>query len=123
MLAEKTPTPKKYNFELPDTIIILFALTFFAAICTYLIPAGEYTMVLNKITGRKVADPQSFHYVAQQAASIMDMFNSIPQGLIESANIMTLTLMCGAVFHLVAVTGALDAGLGHAMKKLTGSKK
>lgn len=123
MLTEKAQTKRKFNFELPDTIIILFALTFFAAILTYIIPAGEYTMVLNKVTGRKVADPQSYHLIKQASASIMDMFNAIPQGLIESANIMTLTLMCGAVFHLVAVTGALDAGLGHAIKILTGSKK
>ncbi len=114
---------KKKKLELPDTLIILLGMILVATVCTFIIPAGEYKRVLNQATNRQVADPASFHYVAQKPVGIMEMFFSIPQGLIESANIVFLTLICGAVFHLVTFTGALDAGLNNAIKKLSGGKK
>ena len=121
MVQEKTKTKKK--LEMPDTIIILLGLILIATILTYIIPAGEYNRVLNQATNRQIADAASFHYVKQNPVGIMNMFFAIPQGLINGANIVFLTLICGAVFHLVTFTGALDAGLNSAIRKLAGGKK
>ncbi|MDR1626909.1 MAG: TIGR00366 family protein [Spirochaetia bacterium] len=121
--AEKDHVKKKKEFSLPDTIVILLALTFLATVLTYIIPAGKFDMVKNAASGRDVVDPATFHFVEQRPVSILDMFAAVPKGLIQTANIMVLTLFCGAVFHLVTHTGAMDAGLAAAMKKLSGSKK
>ncbi|MEA4847864.1 MAG: C4-dicarboxylate ABC transporter permease [Clostridiaceae bacterium] len=123
MTTMEVKPKKKFKFELPDTIVLLLILTLVAAILTYIIPAGEYDRVLNEATKRQIADPNSYHLVEQKPVGIIEMFDAIPQGLIESANIMILTLICGAVFHLVNFTGAIDAGLGSAIRSLTGKKK
>ena len=114
---------KKFKFELPDTIVLLIVLTLFATILTHIIPASQYDRVINETTGREIAIPESHHYVENTPVNLLGFFNSIPQGLVESANLMILTLFCGAVFHLVNYTGAMDAGLTSAIKTMTGKKK
>lgn len=123
MTTNAVKKDKKLKFELPDTIVLLIILTLVSALLTYIIPAGQYDRVLNEATNREVADPQSYHLVEQTPVGLLDAFDAIPQGLVASANIFVLTLIAGAVFHLVSYTGAMDAGLGSAMKSLSGKKK
>ncbi len=108
---------------IPDTLIVLFGLIAAAAAMTWIIPAGRYKMVLNAATKRQVVDPDSFHYVAQNGQGFLDLLMAVPAGFIGSSNILTMVFMCGACFYLITATGAIDAGLGAALRRLQGSQR
>ena len=117
MKREKTKT-----FELPDTIVILIGMIVLAAILTYFVPSGTYDRIEDPGTQRMVVNPESFHYIEQTPVGIGDMLLAVPDGIIASASIIVLTILSGAAFHIINKTGAIDAGLSTAMKKLQGGK-
>ncbi len=110
------------KFELPDTIVILIGMILIATCMTWFVPSGMYDRIEDPLTQRMVVDPASFHYIDQTPVGLWDMLLAVPDGIVASANIIVLTLISGAAFHIINQTGAIDAGLGTAMKKLQGGK-
>ena len=107
---------KRWYENLPHPFILLFMIILLAAVMTYVVPAGEYTRVV--VNGRKVVDPATFHAVAQSPVSFMDIFMSIPLGIIASASVVVITFMSGAMFNVLQSTGAIENGVGWAVKKI-----
>lgn len=118
-----TIAKKKRSLKIPDTLIILFVMIVLATIATWIVPAGEFDMIMNETAGRNVADPTSFHYVEQQPQDFLDMLMAIPTSFIAVANLATMNFMCGAAFYLITVTGAINSGLAAAIKHLDGKKR
>jgi uncharacterized ion transporter superfamily protein YfcC len=113
----------KKLLTIPDTLIILFGLITAAAIATWIAPAGKYNLVLDAATKRQVIDPESFKYVAQKGQGLLDVLLAVPAGFVGSGTILTMVFMCGACFYLITATGAIDAGLGAALRRLQGSQR
>ncbi|MBQ8089107.1 MAG: YfcC family protein [Pyramidobacter sp.] len=102
----KSPVVKK--FRMPDTYLIIVGLMIFAAILTYIIPAGVYEMVKDPNTGRKIIDPNSFHYVEQNGISLLNFLRMFSFGLAkQSKMILNVVLICGC-FHVVNETKGLS---------------
>lgn len=112
---------KKKGFELPDTLIVLVFLILLAGICTYLVPTGVFDRVLDE-SGRSLVDAASYHMVDRTPVSLFNMVRSIPNGIIQSASIIAITLVIGATYHIIQATGAIDAGLGNAINNMQGGK-
>lgn len=119
--TEQQAEKKKLALKLPDTLIILFFLIVLATLCTYIIPAGAFDKVKDA-AGRMVVNPASFHYVKQTPVNLFNMLMAVPRGLIEAASLTTFMLIFGAAIHLVNVTGAINAGLGSAIRTFSGSR-
>lgn len=101
---------KKFSFEnisIPHTYVIIFSIIIAAAIMTYIIPAGEYTRIKNA-AGITVVDPASFHYVAQNPSSIMDVFSAVPTGLKSTATLVFFLFIIGGVFQIINSTGTIN---------------
>ena len=62
-----TNTKKKMAF--PHTLIIILIMIVFAAVLTYLIPAGQYDRI--EVAGRNVVDPASYHMVDANPACLI----------------------------------------------------
>ncbi|MHA7131871.1 YfcC family protein [Algoriphagus namhaensis] len=97
--------------KFPHPIIILLGFISFAALSTLFIQSGEYDRVLDEVTGRNIVVPGSFHPVADQNATVYDVFLSIPEGFIEGSEIIVLILLMGSSFYVIEKTGALQAGI------------
>ena len=54
---------KKFKFEMPSTCALLFMLTIFAAILTWVIPAGEFDTEQVENTTRVIAG--TYHAIEQ----------------------------------------------------------
>src|SRR5699024_10772068 len=107
---------RKFTLKMPDVYVLLFLLVVVAAIATYSIPAGEYDRIeQDDIT---IVDPNSFQYIEQTPASISDIFMSIPEGMIDSANIIFLILFLGGAFKIIETSRAINAGIFTLIKKL-----
>jgi len=99
----------KNNFPHPLIIMLIFVI--FSGVLTYFIQSGQYDRKLDGETGREVVIPGSFHRVKDQNSSIEAMILSVPEGLIEGADIMVLILLIGGAFYVIEKTGALQVGI------------
>jgi uncharacterized ion transporter superfamily protein YfcC len=67
------------RFRVPHTYALLFGLIVLAAVCTWVLPAGQYERVVKD--GRTLVDPASYHEVPRSPAGIGDVFLAFPRGL------------------------------------------
>ena len=102
--------------KFPHTYAILLAIVIIGAALSYIIPAGEYDRV--ETDGRVEVVSDSFHAVEQNPVSLMDLFMSIPNGLIEAADIVFYIFLIGGAFGVIRATGAIEAIIQKVMKNV-----
>lgn len=95
----------------PHPMIIMLTFVIVSGIFTYLIQSGEYERIFDEETGREVVVPGSFHSIEDQNTSISDIVLSVPEGLIEGADVIVLILLIGGAFYVIEKTGALQIGI------------
>lgn len=105
---------KKKKREFPHSFVILFAILAIMTVCTWIIPAGDYTV----IEGTTTIDPNGFHYVEATPVGLMGLFESIPRGIQDGIALIAMILTIGACMGLVNSTGALTAAIMTLSKKL-----
>ncbi len=110
---------KKKTWKMPHTYAIIVGLIIICTILTYIVPAGTFDRVVNE-EGRTVVVPGSFHYVDKTPVGPFQMVQSIPTGMGEVAWIVFLVFIIGGAFGIINSTGAIEAGLGAAIKKVNG---
>ena len=77
---------KKKGFQMPHVYLVILILMLFVAILTYIVPAGAYERIDGAI------DPNTYTRIEQTPVSFIQFFTAIPQGFIESANIIGCVL-------------------------------
>ncbi len=92
-------------------MIIMLAFVGLAAILTYMIPAGSFDRILDENTGREVVVEGSYKKAENSPVSLGKTFLSIPEGIIEGAEVVVLILIIGGAFYVVDKTGAFQTGL------------
>ncbi|OWZ84406.1 YfcC family protein [Natranaerobius trueperi] len=109
--------------RVPHVYALLFLVIIFAALLTYVVPAGTYERFEDEETGRTLVDADSFEFVDSNPSGIMDVFEAVQLGLVESADIVFFIFVVGGAFGIIRGTGAIDAGLGLAVNKFQGREK
>ena len=69
---------QKSPVKLPHVFAILFCVLVVVAVLTYILPAGEFSTVVDSTTGREVIDPESYTVVESSPVGVMDVFSAIP---------------------------------------------
>ncbi len=82
---------KKSGFRLHalNPMVLLGIIMFLAFLASYIVPAGEYSRVLNPVLNKEVVDPATFHYIQQQPVSPFYLFQSLTLGLQNAAEIIS----------------------------------
>ena len=78
---------KKKKFQMPHTYIILVIFALIMAVCTYVVPAGEFVRVEDPNNGRTVIDPESFHYVENNPVTPFEFIKAYPTGMNAAASV------------------------------------
>lgn len=104
----------KKKREFPHSFVILFAILAIMVICTWIVPAGQYSV----IEGTTTIDPNGFHYVESTPVGFLGLFESIPRGIQDGIALIAMILTIGACMGLVNSTGALTAAIMSLSKKL-----
>ena len=110
---------KKKTWKMPHTYAIIVLLIIICTVLTYIIPAGTYDRVVDE-SGRTLVVPGSFHYVDKTPVGPFEMVQAIPTGMGEVGWIVFLIFIIGGAFGIINATGAVEAGLGAAIKKVQG---
>ncbi|MDA1092213.1 MAG: TIGR00366 family protein [Acidobacteria bacterium] len=100
--------------RVPDSLVLIFGLIVLAQLATYVLPAGEFDRV-----GRQVVRG-SFHTVDAEPLPPFTFLTAVPDGLTEAADIIFFVLIVGGVFGVLRTTGALDALIGVAIRRVGG---
>ena len=105
---------KKFSFsnmKAPNAIVIIMIMIVVAAILTYIIPAGQYSDMVDPSTGRTVTDPASYTRVDQNPAKFFSIFESIPNGIIAAISVVAIVLVYGAAFGIINSTKIFEISL------------
>ena len=109
--------------KVPHTYVLIFCIVIFAALLTYLVPAGEYARVEDVATGRTIVDPNSFHRVEKNPVSIFGILTSIPRGMNDAAKITFFIFIVAGAFQIITSTGAIEAGIFKVASMLGGREQ
>ena len=131
------------RLRFPDALVLIFAMIVFAQLATYLLPSGTFeregkpvvaeaaeTVTLpdgaaltlpagttRHVPGRKVV-PASYTPVEAPALPWHAALTSLPKGLEKAAEIIFFVFIVGGVIEVVKRTGAIDAMIGAAIRRL-----
>ena len=114
--AEETVT--KRAVYIPDTYVLVLGFVVMAVLLTHLIPAGSYDTITDAGTGRQVIDPTSFQHISATPVGLMAFLLSLSRGMVEGSTVIFLVFLVGGYFQIISDTGAIDAAIGAAVRKL-----
>lgn len=108
---------------MPHTYIILIIFALIMAVCTYVVPAGEYVRVEDPNTGRTVIDPESFHYVENDPVTPFEFIKAYPTGMNAAANVTLFVFITGGSFAIIMETGSVNKAIGRLAASMKGKEK
>ncbi|WP_166256644.1 YfcC family protein [Marinobacter salicampi] len=121
---------KPSRFRFPSAFTILFLLIVVVAAMTWIVPAGQYERVASDELGRDVPVPGTYQEVEANPQGLFDVLMAPIAGLYSpdtyeanAIDIALFVLVIGGFIGVVTATGAIDAGITRAMKRMTGHEK
>jgi uncharacterized ion transporter superfamily protein YfcC len=106
----------------PHPLTLLTGCILTAALCSYIVPAGQYDRREDPATGRQVVVSGTFHRVEQRPVGPFEALVAIPKGLTDAASVVFLVFLVGGAFTVVDETGALRRGVGWLVRAIEGSR-
>lgn len=100
------------SLRLPHPIVLLLGAVIFAALFTWVLPAGEYTRQADAATGRQVVVPGTYHTVERAPVGLFAAAVAIPRGFIEAGDVVIAILLAGGAFVLLDQVGVLSRAVG-----------
>lgn len=104
------------KFKMPSAFTISFYIIIAVAILTWIVPAGAYNYIdptaakLQPISG-------TYHSVAANFQGIWEVINAPLSGFKQAVSIELFVLVIGGFLAVITKTGAIDAGVSHALVK------
>jgi uncharacterized ion transporter superfamily protein YfcC len=122
--------PEERRFKFPTAYTILFWLIVAVAAATWVIPAGQYNRERNESLGKDVPVPGTYHSVPASPQGIREVLLAPIAGFYDpkaetsrAIDVALFVLIIGGFLGVVTKTGAIDAGVGAAMRALKGREK
>jgi uncharacterized ion transporter superfamily protein YfcC len=114
---------KKSRF--PDSLVLIFAIIVLAQLLSYVLPHGEF----NRIPAPKDATKMmvvngTYHQLQGEQLSPLEpwaFLTALPKGLESAQDVIFLIFLVGGVIALLRESGAIDAALHGAVRRLGGA--
>ena len=90
-----------------DPILLIGSLIVFAALLTWILPAGRFQRVTDPQSGRTLVVPGSYAPVSRNPIGPWGVLMSIPRGLKDAADVVFFVLLAGGMLTVVEATGAI----------------
>ncbi|MCI7617893.1 MAG: AbgT family transporter [Firmicutes bacterium] len=111
---------KKFKFRFPDTATLLVILVIISAICTYIVPAGQFEREVHEATGRTVVVAGTYASTESNPTSLMSLMQSIYNGMLDASDIAWFIFVVGGAFAIMTKSGAITAGLNKLIRNNSG---
>ncbi|WP_064485311.1 YfcC family protein [Staphylococcus kloosii] len=107
----------KKKLNMPNTFVILFVILIIVWLLSFIIPSGEF-----KTTGSNhTVVPGSFKYINGGFLNVMDLFMSIPKGLIDTSDLVFLVLIMGGAVAVIEKQGTFNSAVQKLVDKTGGN--
>jgi uncharacterized ion transporter superfamily protein YfcC len=103
-----------------DPLLLIGSIIVFAAVLTWVLPAGRFQRVRDVRTARMMVVPGSYVHVARSPVGPWGTLLSVPEGMVEAADVVFFVLLGGAAITIVEATGAISNLLNLMMRRLGG---
>ncbi len=110
--AMETPGKPAKQKKAVNTLVIIFSIILLACLMTWIIPAGEFNRVKDAVTGKKVVDAASFHWVEKSPVNPLLIPLHIAKGAKSAVDLLFMLLCSGAAFAVVIKSGAMHSSIG-----------
>lgn len=100
------------RLQIPHIYVILLTMIILVALCTLIIPAGEYDRIAGP-EGREVIKPDSYRQVDSTPINLLQVMMAIPKGLLDAGEVVFFTLIIGGMFMVLRKTGIIQLGVNH----------
>ena len=107
---------KKWYYNIPHAVTMLFGIIFLVTILTYILPAGTYEQVM--VDGRSRVVPNSYSQGASSPISLFGMFRAIPLGFKAASDIIFIVLAGSIMFGIMEKSKAVENAVGTLVRKL-----
>lgn len=117
-------SPKKWYQRVPNAMIIIFGILVLMAFMTWLVPSGQFDRQMMP-NGREGVVAGSYHVIEKtdaMRASLFDVFRAIPTGMVAAGSVMMIVFLAGGMFKVLEKTGAIENGIGIAVRKIEEKK-
>lgn len=108
--------PKKTP-KMPHTLVILMIIILIVTALTWIIPSGEYNRIKDEVSGKKIIDPASFHYVDKAPVNPLSVPIMAVEGFVKVADLIFVILFSGAAFHIITKSNALQSLISMVARK------
>lgn len=98
---------KEKHSKVPHIYVILFMMIALASLASYVIPAGLFDRVKDD-AGSEIVQPGTFHFIEASPVQLLDFMLAIPNGFIETADIIFGIIMIGGMFAVIERTGIIS---------------
>src|SRR5258708_7509583 len=103
-----------------DPLLLIGSIIVLAAILTWVLPAGQFERQTDPQTHRTVVVPGSYKSVPQHPVGPWGTLVSIPQGLVQAAEVVFFVLLAGGALTVIEGTGAIGNLLNHLIWRFDG---
>jgi uncharacterized ion transporter superfamily protein YfcC len=95
------------RIRLPHPVVLLLLGVVFAAVLTWILPAGEYQRRDDAATGRQVVVPGTYRAVEPAPVGPLATAVAVPRGLVEAGEVIVVVLLAGGLWVMVDRLGVL----------------
>ncbi|MBT0725895.1 YfcC family protein [Rosenbergiella australiborealis] len=118
------------SLKFPSAYTILFGLIIFVALLTWVIPAGQYQLVVNPLLGTEVPVAGTYAVTQSHPQGIADILLAPIDGLwnhrtgqAAAIDVALFILIIGGFLGVTNKTGAIDAGIQRVTGRLAGKEE
>ncbi|NLA91766.1 MAG: YfcC family protein [Synergistaceae bacterium] len=111
---------KKKRNLVPHVFALLFILTAFMAIMTWIIPAGQYERIKEGNVTKVVAD--SFKIIESSPQGLWEIFHAVVKGWTLSASMIYMVFFVGGAIKILEDTGTIRGGMNRVVHSLKGKE-
>lgn len=111
---------KLSSFKMPHTYVILTMILLAVVVLCYLIPAGEYTRVVDPNSGNTVVLPDSFHFTQGKRPGLFDIFLALQRGYVDAADILFLIVFAYGYVYMLTKNGTLNNAIHVLIRQMRG---
>lgn len=110
------------RLRVPHTLVLIGLLIVFAWAAGFVVPPGRFDRVTGP-DGHEVVQPGSFHWLDRSTdPTPWSLLTAVPRGFAQSQDIIFFVFLIGGTIAIVRHTGAIDAGLAAALRRIGGRR-
>ncbi len=112
---------KKKKLEFPNVYALLFMLAIFAALLTWVVPAGSFKRITEAGVTKVVAG--SFKFVDQKPQGIWEIYMAIVKGFQNQIKLILMIFFVGAAIRMLEASKAIDAAFTKLARSVKGKEQ